>query len=78
MFPPFFIGGYMPNYVYRCTNCGFEIEIILRIADRDAYVGKGCGNCDGKDTLIRVPAAGTFMINGYCEATGYATKRSRK
>jgi len=68
----------MPIYTYRCTNCGFEFEDILPMNDRDCYVEKSCGNCDAKHTLIRVPDSGTFVINGYCEATGYATKRTQK
>jgi len=71
----------MPIYQFRCKSCGFEFEHIMSIAEGERMKGKSVGNCPSchkEDVIYKVPSAGSFVINGYCEATGYATKRTHK
>lgn len=71
----------MPIYTFRCDECNFEFEHIMTIKEGENLTGKtvgDCPSCHKKDSIRKVPSAGSFVINGYCEATGYATKRTHK
>ena len=68
----------MPIYSFKCSECDFGFNDILRMNDRDEYVGKGCGNCGAKDSIIRIPTSGSFRINGYSEANGYSKQSSNR
>ena len=61
----------MPIYTFLCENCGLQFSHIIKIKDRDMYVGKSCGNCN-EGRIIRIPDAGNFVINGYNEKNGYS------
>lgn len=62
----------MPLYEFSCSNCGFEFSDILKMNDRDKYIGKGCGNCCHPTSIIRIPSSGAFIINGYNEKNSYS------
>jgi putative FmdB family regulatory protein len=62
----------MPNYDYRCDNCGFEQEIFQRISE-DAITT--CPNC-GKETFNRVVTGGAGVL--YKGEGWYVTDYSKK
>ena len=50
----------MPTYQYRCTECGFKWEEVLRVKDIDEPLINSCISCDAKgdiasNTIVRVP-----------------------
>lgn len=61
-----------PVYEYMCTNCDYDPEFWLSVADRDHFVGEECINCY-KGTMVRKPSKCTFKIYGSCAANGYST-----
>lgn len=62
----------MPNYDYRCENCGFEQEIFQRISE-DAITT--CPNC-GNETFHRVVTGGAGVL--YKGEGWYVTDYSKK
>jgi len=42
----------MPKYVYECTNCGIELEVVHSIKEKL----KDCEECDTIESLRRVPS----------------------
>ncbi|HET9135414.1 MAG TPA: FmdB family zinc ribbon protein [Candidatus Kapabacteria bacterium] len=62
----------MPNYDYRCDNCGFEQEIFQRISE-DAITT--CPNC-GMETFQRVVTGGAGVL--YKGEGWYVTDYSKK
>lgn len=62
----------MPTYEYKCTNCGYEIEILHGINDKPL---KQCDNCS-LSTLKRGVGGGcglSFQGSGFY-VTDYAGK----
>lgn len=51
----------MPNYNYRCPECGKEFEATLSISDRDQAE---CVNCGNKTDNIRIVGTTNFILNG--------------
>ena len=43
----------MPTYDYRCTDCGAEYDLQLKIDDRDAPLAIPCPNCEKAGTIER-------------------------
>ncbi|MDP4220768.1 MAG: zinc ribbon domain-containing protein [Bacteroidota bacterium] len=62
----------MPNYDYRCTNCGYTEEISQRMSD--APITK-CPNC-GKETFERLITGGAGVL--YKGEGWYVTDYSKK
>lgn len=49
----------MPTYTYQCTECADQRAHVLKIADRDKYVGFLCESCE-IGTRFRAPEAPGF------------------
>lgn len=67
----------MPNYSYRCTNCGRTCVRNRPIAERDnPGVNCICAPKPGQpiSKLERVPDAPSFKVNGFNAGNGYANK----
>jgi putative FmdB family regulatory protein len=62
----------MPNYDYRCDNCGFEQEISQSI---NAEAISICPNC-GKETFHRIITGGAGVL--YKGEGWYVTDYSKK
>lgn len=57
----------MPIYVYKCSKCGEEIEMLVKsISNAASEIVCDCGG-----TLERVPSGAGFKINGYSYSNGY-------
>lgn len=50
----------MPIYEYRCTACGFQKDVLQKIADAPLTV---CPSC-GKDTFGKLLSAPGFQLAG--------------
>lgn len=50
----------MPTYVYRCTKCDLELELVQKMTD-DPIVT--CPEC-GTETLKKVIQPGNFVLKG--------------
>ena len=50
----------MPIYDYKCSHCGYEIEIIQKISDKPKT---NCPQCNNK-SLIKLISAPTFRLKG--------------
>ena len=50
----------MPIYDYKCSSCGYQIEIIQKISDKPMIV---CPQCD-KKTLKKLISAPSFRLKG--------------
>ena len=50
----------MPIYDYKCSSCGYQIEIIQKIIDKPMIV---CPQCD-KKTLKKLISAPSFRLKG--------------
>jgi len=42
----------MPKYVYECTNCGAELEVVHSMKEKL----KDCEECDTIESLRRIPS----------------------
>lgn len=61
----------MPNYDYRCTACGAELELFQRISEAPL---RTCPQC-GKDGLERLISPSSFALKGSgWYADGYGAK----
>ena len=54
----------MPNYAYKCTNCGFEKDYLQKMSDKPITK---CPKC-GQDTMKKELSAPGFELKG----TGWA------
>lgn len=61
----------MPIYSYECKTCKKPWEELKNVSERDD-IGI-CPFCSSQDCQ-RVIDKGSFIINGYSEANGYARK----
>ncbi len=50
----------MPIYDYKCSSCGYQIEIIQKISDKPMIA---CPQCD-KKTLKKLVSAPSFRLKG--------------
>ena len=50
----------MPIYDYKCSSCGYQIEIIQKISDKPMIA---CTQCD-KKTLKKLVSAPSFRLKG--------------
>lgn len=50
----------MPTYVYRCSNCGSEIEVVQKMTDAKLTQ---CSNCQTY-SLERIITNGSFVLRG--------------
>lgn len=50
----------MPTYVYRCSNCGSEIEVVQKMTDAKLTQ---CSNCQ-TDSLERIITPSSFVLRG--------------
>ena len=50
----------MPIYEYQCTECGFQIEVLQKIADDPL---KDCPQC-GKQAMKKMVSAAAFRLKG--------------
>lgn len=62
----------MPMYLYRCPTCGYEIEIIRTVDERDNPV-----HCNGFEDcapglMERVQAAPGFTVKGFSAINNYS------
>jgi|WetSurMetagenome_2_1015567.scaffolds.fasta_scaffold223505_2 putative FmdB family regulatory protein len=65
----------MPTYEYKCSNCGFDYEVIQSIKAESL---KKCPKC-GKDTLKKIISGGVGVIfkgSGFYQ-TDYVDKKSK-
>jgi len=70
----------MPLYQFECKKCGHTFEFMLSLKEADQFnKSKGdCPECKGKKTVSKVISPVSFIVNGYCNETGYAKKRKSK
>lgn len=61
----------MPIYKYECKKCKFDFETFVKMEDRDKPSAELCPKC-GEYSIVRIPTAGNFKINGFSEANGYS------
>jgi putative FmdB family regulatory protein len=66
----------MPLYLYRCSNCGEDYDVLCKIDDRDQMQGRLCPECN-RGKLERVAGNnGGFRLKpggvGWSEE-GYST-----
>lgn len=50
----------MPIYEYRCGDCGFQQEVIQKMADAPLHT---CPKC-GKETFSKMVTAAGFQLKG--------------
>lgn len=50
----------MPIYAYRCSNCGFQQDVLQKISDPKLT---SCPNC-GQDTYVKQLTAAGFQLKG--------------
>lgn len=50
----------MPTYVYRCTKCDVELEIVQKITDEPIVT---CPEC-GTETLKKIIQPAGFVLKG--------------
>ena len=50
----------MPIYDYKCSNCGYQVEIIQKISDKPLKI---CPKC-GKSNLKKLISAPSFRLKG--------------
>lgn len=50
----------MPFYEYKCSNCGYEEEVLQKISDKPL---KKCAEC-GKSTMKKMVSAAAFRLKG--------------
>ena len=50
----------MPIYAYRCSNCGFQKDVLQKISDPKLT---GCPNC-GQETFVKQLTAAGFQLKG--------------
>ena len=66
----------MPVYKYKCTECGYEEEIICKYEERPEVLC--CRKHwrktpqDDKMTMVLVPSFANFVVNGFNEKNGYS------
>lgn len=54
------LGGCMPIYEYRCTNCGFEKEYLQKLTDAPITECERCG----RRTMSKLVSAAGFQLKG--------------
>ena len=50
----------MPIYDYKCSNCGYQVEIIQKISDKPLKI---CPKC-GKSSFKKLISAPSFRLKG--------------
>ena len=50
----------MPIYAYRCSNCGFQQDVLQKISDSKLT---SCPNC-GQETYVKQLTAAGFQLKG--------------
>lgn len=50
----------MPIYAYRCSNCGFQQDVLQKISDPKLTT---CSNC-GQETLVKQLTTAGFQLKG--------------
>jgi len=52
---------YMPTYDYKCSNCDYEFEKILKISERKIPTENNCPNCNSQNCIDMCVVAPSLM-----------------
>lgn len=66
----------MPQYEWRCRNCGQEEEVTRSMQDRTTPPGE-CSSCAAED-WERILSPSLFSVTGDNASNGYGTRTRKK